>query len=153
MSSGNAGRKRSEEHTSELQSRLHLVCRLLLEKKKETIWAVDEGVLALPGSKPPDPIDLLRTPRGPDLHLPRALATVPPLDSDSSTRISGVELIRPQWAAATRDHVPHGPSRGRSRERSQPPLPGHDRRQRHRPAPRCDARRRRRGRNEPFFFF
>src|SRR2546422_2992458 len=28
-------RTRSEEHTSELQSRLHLVCRLLLEKKKE----------------------------------------------------------------------------------------------------------------------
>src|SRR2546429_1519488 len=27
---------RSEEHTSELQSRLHLVCRLLLEKKKCT---------------------------------------------------------------------------------------------------------------------
>src|SRR2546422_6426834 len=30
------GDPRSEEHTSELQSRLHLVCRLLLEKKKET---------------------------------------------------------------------------------------------------------------------
>src|SRR2546422_5187790 len=29
--------KRSEEHTSELQSRLHLVCRLLLEKKKNDI--------------------------------------------------------------------------------------------------------------------
>src|SRR2546422_7403427 len=29
--------QRSEEHTSELQSRLHLVCRLLLEKKKRTI--------------------------------------------------------------------------------------------------------------------
>src|SRR2546429_2754005 len=29
-------KKRSEEHTSELQSRLHLVCRLLLEKKKNT---------------------------------------------------------------------------------------------------------------------
>src|SRR2546429_7021129 len=29
-------RNRSEEHTSELQSRLHLVCRLLLEKKKTT---------------------------------------------------------------------------------------------------------------------
>src|SRR2546429_7329792 len=29
------GRVRSEEHTSELQSRLHLVCRLLLEKKKK----------------------------------------------------------------------------------------------------------------------
>src|SRR2546422_4442759 len=28
------GNVRSEEHTSELQSRLHLVCRLLLEKKK-----------------------------------------------------------------------------------------------------------------------
>src|SRR5687768_18031869 len=28
-------RGRSEEHTSELQSRLHLVCRLLLEKKKK----------------------------------------------------------------------------------------------------------------------
>src|SRR5687768_17648997 len=30
-----AQRRRSEEHTSELQSRLHLVCRLLLEKKKK----------------------------------------------------------------------------------------------------------------------
>src|SRR2546422_7283642 len=29
------GDPRSEEHTSELQSRLHLVCRLLLEKKKK----------------------------------------------------------------------------------------------------------------------
>src|SRR2546422_1998881 len=29
------GERRSEEHTSELQSRLHLVCRLLLEKKKQ----------------------------------------------------------------------------------------------------------------------
>src|SRR2546422_9863766 len=30
------GVERSEEHTSELQSRLHLVCRLLLEKKKKS---------------------------------------------------------------------------------------------------------------------
>src|SRR5687768_18064612 len=29
---------RSEEHTSELQSRLHLVCRLLLEKKNTFSW-------------------------------------------------------------------------------------------------------------------
>src|SRR2546429_2560045 len=29
---------RSEEHTSELQSRLHLVCRLLLEKKKTSVF-------------------------------------------------------------------------------------------------------------------
>src|SRR5690348_17841962 len=31
-----AGTDRSEEHTSELQSPVHLVCRLLLEKKKRT---------------------------------------------------------------------------------------------------------------------
>src|SRR2546422_7897012 len=31
------GLLRSEEHTSELQSRLHLVCRLLLEKKKKKV--------------------------------------------------------------------------------------------------------------------
>src|SRR5690625_5497200 len=30
-------KKRSEEHTSELQSRGHLVCRLLLEKKNKTV--------------------------------------------------------------------------------------------------------------------
>src|SRR5687768_17845284 len=30
--------RRSEEHTSELQSRLHLVCRLLLERKKYTTY-------------------------------------------------------------------------------------------------------------------
>src|SRR5689334_24390783 len=32
-------RRRSEEHTSELQSQFHLVCRLLLEKKKEQDYA------------------------------------------------------------------------------------------------------------------
>src|SRR2546429_6872582 len=32
-----ASKVRSEEHTSELQSRLHLVCRLLLEKKKSNV--------------------------------------------------------------------------------------------------------------------
>src|SRR5690348_18093795 len=32
---GNANLLRSEEHTSELQSPVHLVCRLLLEKKKK----------------------------------------------------------------------------------------------------------------------
>src|SRR5437868_15472004 len=31
---------RSEEHTSELQSRFDLVCRLLLEKKKNKTWAL-----------------------------------------------------------------------------------------------------------------
>src|SRR5687768_17731402 len=35
---GGDGEERSEEHTSELQSRLHLVCRLLLEKKKKKVY-------------------------------------------------------------------------------------------------------------------
>src|SRR3712207_8648618 len=34
--SWHGGKNRSEEHTSELQSRQYLVCRLLLEKKKKT---------------------------------------------------------------------------------------------------------------------
>src|SRR2546429_3687088 len=43
---GDAAR-RSEEHTSELQSRLHLVCRLLLEKKNT--------ISAIPSSPPNNP--------------------------------------------------------------------------------------------------
>src|SRR5690606_41919099 len=35
--------RRSEEHTSELQSRENLVCRLLLEKKKHTRWREEGG--------------------------------------------------------------------------------------------------------------
>src|SRR5690625_5960511 len=38
-----AGETRSEEHTSELQSRGHLVCRLLLEKKKDQQQGVERG--------------------------------------------------------------------------------------------------------------
>src|SRR3989442_10980727 len=45
---------RSEEHTSELQSRPHLVCRLLLEKKKKT--GANRRLAELPG---PDLLDLL----------------------------------------------------------------------------------------------
>src|SRR2546422_7546958 len=36
---------RSEEHTSELQSRLHLVCRLLLEKKKNRLYGRATNVM------------------------------------------------------------------------------------------------------------
>src|SRR5687768_17880442 len=39
-------RVRSEEHTSELQSRLHLVCRLLLEKKKKINTPPDNTILS-----------------------------------------------------------------------------------------------------------
>src|SRR2546422_4017332 len=42
---GFAQKGRSEEHTSELQSRLHLVCRLLLEKKKTT-WLSASALFA-----------------------------------------------------------------------------------------------------------
>src|SRR5437763_10961140 len=43
---------RSEEHTSELQSPMYLVCRLLLEKKKNPIsqHTVEDGTDAVPGS-------------------------------------------------------------------------------------------------------
>src|SRR2546429_2872624 len=44
--------QRSEEHTSELQSRLHLVCRLLLEKKKKLIKVTQADVLATPPVTP-----------------------------------------------------------------------------------------------------
>src|SRR2546422_6794939 len=38
-------RVRSEEHTSELQSRLHLVCRLLLEKKKKITTNTEQSTM------------------------------------------------------------------------------------------------------------
>src|SRR2546422_6238755 len=41
------GGRRSEEHTSELQSRLHLVCRLLLEKKKTEFNFGDNRAVAV----------------------------------------------------------------------------------------------------------
>src|SRR2546429_2480296 len=45
---------RSEEHTSELQSRLHLVCRLLLEKKKKNraIIHLEDPSLVIPHTTP-----------------------------------------------------------------------------------------------------
>src|SRR2546423_11607165 len=41
--------RRSEEHTSELQSLAYLVCRLLLEKKKKSIYSAS----TLPSARPP----------------------------------------------------------------------------------------------------
>src|SRR3712207_5717335 len=40
---GKGGQLRSEEHTSELQSRQYLVCRLLLEKKKNKNYVIDNS--------------------------------------------------------------------------------------------------------------
>src|SRR2546429_5808876 len=42
---------RSEEHTSELQSRLHLVCRLLLEKKKKQLACIHATHRARPSCR------------------------------------------------------------------------------------------------------
>src|SRR5437867_9359679 len=47
------GGARSEEHTSELQSPYDLVCRLLLEKKKDTAIQALEQVLRARDSRPP----------------------------------------------------------------------------------------------------
>src|SRR5256884_3682197 len=44
---------RSEEHTSELQSRLHLVCRLLLEKKNTQPHALQRILLLVPSDLNP----------------------------------------------------------------------------------------------------
>src|SRR2546429_1514144 len=50
-----SGCRRSEEHTSELQSRLHLVCRLLLEKKKHALPPRSLCLnSALPAPSPPN---------------------------------------------------------------------------------------------------
>src|SRR2546429_5038848 len=54
---------RSEEHTSELQSRLHLVCRLLLEKKKS---ALRDHVLRDNGTRPEIDVTVLLTSKMPD---------------------------------------------------------------------------------------
>src|SRR5256885_7096669 len=45
--------RRSEEHTSELQSPCNLVCRLLLEKKKLTIYSIACFHFTLPHTVPP----------------------------------------------------------------------------------------------------
>src|SRR5258707_3562938 len=44
---GKADVRRSEEHTSELQSRQYLVCRLLLEKKKNRIMYMHTDILTM----------------------------------------------------------------------------------------------------------
>src|SRR2546429_6770771 len=46
---------RSEEHTSELQSRLHIVCRLLLEKKKDAHYLTHAPVFSRATASPLPP--------------------------------------------------------------------------------------------------
>src|SRR5436305_6501041 len=47
---------RSEEHTSELQSRPHLVCRLLLEKKKMNFYISNPNKAFMPDSSAGSPV-------------------------------------------------------------------------------------------------
>src|SRR3712207_7639478 len=51
---GNCRSRRSEEHTSELQSRQYLVCRLLLEKKKPTTSKASLRVICVGPAEHPD---------------------------------------------------------------------------------------------------
>src|SRR5687768_18274773 len=69
---------RSEEHTSELQSRLHLVCRLLLEKKNGTcvnVGCVPTKTLLASARAAhvarPGPEFGVQVPRNIEVHLPR----------------------------------------------------------------------------------
>src|SRR6202522_3787292 len=56
---------RSEAHTSELQSRRHLVCRLLLEKKNTTTLCVNSLPVAVPSRLSPDRVSPAFRPRAP----------------------------------------------------------------------------------------
>src|SRR5260370_28359104 len=58
---GAAAERRSEEHTSELQSHLNLVCRLLLEKKKKKTTISDEIQNAQPGDEHVSPVTVHAT--------------------------------------------------------------------------------------------
>src|SRR5256884_568049 len=81
------GKRRSEEHTSELQSRLHLVCRLLLEKKNTPAW-LPPPPGEVPAAPPPS---LARPPRGRDslrraaVRPPGVTAVASPLSERGAT--------------------------------------------------------------------
>src|SRR5258708_24673169 len=80
---------RSEEHTSELQSPDHLVCRLLLEKKKNTST-----------HKPSHPREKIRTPFSTKTKSKRTLSARQP--TRSRTRPNDSEIAKPR--AARKDH-------------------------------------------------
>src|SRR5437762_7556287 len=81
---------RSEEHTSELQSPMYLVCRLLLEKKKYVRF-LPTAALAAAARRPPPP--RRRRPR----RAPSSPARTPSASSGSSHRVF---LRRPTSAPA-----------------------------------------------------
>src|ERR1039458_7387093 len=124
--SGDPARPRSEEHTSELQSLRHLVCRLLLEKKESRKdswgWAGGPGGWAggvvwppecgrAPGPSPPSPV------RAP-MHIYNIECSFFFFNDTATTEIYTLSLhdalpIYPRQAAGERQ-IPH---RGRGRDR------------------------------------
>ena len=61
------------------------------QRSEVTLWAVDEGVLALTGYKTPDPIDLIYKPRGLGMHLASDVVTVAPQVLAEAVTIKGDE--------------------------------------------------------------
>src|SRR2546429_2236972 len=90
LSSGVIFAIRSEEHTSELQSRLHLVCRLLLEKKKKI-----HTRLAL--SMPHVNIRLILHAREPSIRVIRFHDVNAYLAVSSTLHLSSVHLCDPRY--------------------------------------------------------
>jgi uncharacterized protein YfaS (alpha-2-macroglobulin family) len=64
-----------------------------------TLWAVDEGVLALTGYQPPDPVELIYRPRGAGLRLASNLVAVAPQVKDGwrGRDTAAVPIPRPEW--------------------------------------------------------
>src|SRR5690554_7522463 len=77
---------RSEEHTSELQSRPHLVCRLLLEKKKKISIILSSAGTTLHSISRPYPLSVTT-------HLPSGpmIAIIP---TGSRIRVSAYDRVR-----------------------------------------------------------
>src|SRR2546429_303711 len=95
---------RSEEHTSELQSRLHLVCRLLLEKKKHNpptpLGTIDPRLPPYDGIT----IDDIRVPRS--LPAPRRTRNHPVLTAPCSARRlppALVSRVTARWVRSGRE--------------------------------------------------
>src|SRR6266571_8438056 len=97
----------SEEHTSELQSHVNLVCRLLLEKKKRPSRHLRLLLQGVAGESPHPPCDRARRPRGDDLDDRRPArpaddgAELPPHvpgAEDPRLRGAGLDALAPDEA-------------------------------------------------------
>src|SRR5256885_2741194 len=83
------GLRRSEEHTSELQSPCNLVCRLLLEKKKKNIYPPDRCQLPLMQIRVGRPVDDLLSSRPAIYHAGRLYVVLRLLHNPHSRHCPG----------------------------------------------------------------